>query len=427
MGSILKELPELISNNVITPQTAKDIERYYAIKKQPEGSTTLLTVFGGLGAILVGLGIILIFAHNWDTFPKGIKTMLALLPLFTFQGLTAYTIARNKSHLWKDASGTLLFFSVGGAMALVAQIYNIPGDLSGFLFMWVLLCAPLMYFLRSNTLALLHIVFSTYYAVEAGYFNPERPWGYLLFVAALLPFYINKIKHEPESNTVSIFSWLLPLSLIITMGSFLDGVGEFGFLIYMTLLCLLYNIGRLPYFTERKLRRNGYLCLGITGMAVVLLITSFRDVWKGLQGDKLALVYFITLWGMLFAGAVYLMVNKKQKLFKDGFQAVTIIFPLIYLMGMFNGAIAAIACNLLVLAMGILCIKEGIDKLDFKVLNFGLVVISALIICRFFDTEISFAVRGLLFVAVGVGFFLANYLLIRKKRNSPINTLHHEN
>ena len=426
MGSIIKELPELIAHKVITPETARDIEKYFAQKKQPQGNI-LLTVFGALGAILVGLGIILIFAHNWDTFPKVVKTMLALLPLFSFQALTAYTIAKNKSHLWKDAAGTLLFFSVGGAMALVAQIYNIPGNLSGFLFMWVLLCSPLMYFLRSNTLALLHIVFSTYYVVETGYFNPDSPWGYLLFIAALLPFYTKKIKQEPDSNTVSIFSWLLPLSLIVSLGSFLNGVGEFGFLIYMALLCLLYSIGRMPYFANGRLRRNGYLCLGITGMIVVLLITSFHTVWKDVR-TELPSLYFIALWGVLLAGGVYLAVRNSWKdLFKNDFRAVTFMFPIIYLAGMYNASVAAIACNLLVLAMGILCIKDGVDRFDFKILNFGLTVISVLIICRFFDTYTSFAVRGLLFVVVGVGFFLANYLLIRKKRNTVINTPYHEN
>ena len=69
MGSILKELPELVANKVITLQTAKDIENYYAARKEPQDNTQL-TIFGSIGGILVGLGIILIFAHNWDTFSR---------------------------------------------------------------------------------------------------------------------------------------------------------------------------------------------------------------------------------------------------------------------------------------------------------------------------------------------------------------------
>ena len=84
-----------------------------------------------------------------------------------------------------------------------------------------------------------------------------------------------------------------------------------------------------------------------------------------------------------------------------------------------------IAVNLTVLALGIAIIRKGLAKLDFPTVNFGLVIISILIICRFFDTDITFALRGILFVTVGAGFFATNYLLIRKKQT--LQKTHHEN
>ena len=36
--------------------------------------------------------------------------------------------------------------------------------------------------------------------------------------------------------------------------------------------------------------------------------------------------------------------------------------------------------------------------------------------CRFFDTNMSFVIRGLLFVAVGVGFFITNYVMLKKQK-----------
>lgn len=428
MGSIIKELPELVANNVITASTAKDIENYYALKKEPPGNT-LLTIFGSLGAILVGLGIILIFAHNWDDFSKFTKTCLAILPLIAFQGLTAYTILKEKSNLWKDASGTLLFFSIGSSIALVAQIYNIPGDTSSFLFTWILLAMPLVYILRSNTLAFLQIIFATYYAVEAGYFNPARPWPYIFFIAALFPFYLKQIKETPESNAVSLFNWLLPLSSIISLGAFLKSGNEweFAIFIYIAFACLLYNIGMLPYFRERKTRRNGYLCLGLITIVALLLTTSFRWFWSELAYRESPTPVIIA-WVILTVLGLYVAYNtRKGKYGINPFQAVTIIFPVIYLIGMIDNFIPVILVNVLTLALGVGCIREGINKVDFKVLNFGMIMISTLIICRFFDTSGSFVIKGLLFVAVGVGFFATNYILIKKKKNNPVNTVSHEN
>ena len=423
MGSILKELPELVANKVITLQTAKDIENYYAARKEPQDNTQL-TIFGSIGGILVGLGIILIFAHNWDTFSRDIKTVLALLPLFVFQVLSGYTIWKNKSQVWKDTAGTLLFFSVGAAIALIAQIYNMPGEIDSYLFTWTLLCMPLMYLLRSNTLAFLHLIFCTYYAVVAGYFDPERPWWYLFFIAALLPFYIRTIKESPYGRVTSLFNLLVPLSLIITLGGFLDGADEFGFLIYMALLSLIYNTGLLPDFNSR----NDYLGLGMAGIVFILIVTSFKWIWNDVEVQSLPAFYYIGLWLVLFAGAVYMAVLSGGKgFYKNIFQAVTLLFPVLYFIGMYNSLLAAIVDNIIVLALGVIAIKSGINRVDFRQLNFGLVIISALIICRFFDTNLSFAIRGLLFMAVGAGFFVANSILIKRKKAANINTVNDEN
>lgn len=428
MGSILKELPELVANNVITTSTAKDIENYYALKKEPQGNA-LLTVFGTLGAILVGLGIILIFAHNWDTFSQTTKTLLALLPLLSFQALTAYCIVKEKSSLWKDASGTLLFFAIGASIALVAQIYNIPGNNSSFLFSWILLGIPLVYILRSNTLAFLQIIFITYYAVETGYFNPERPWPYLFFIAALIPFYLKQIKTTPESNSVSILNWLLPLSGIISLAAFIKNNSEWSFsiIIYIAFACMLYNIGMLPYFRERKTRRNGYLCLGLVTIVALLLTTSFRWYWDEIMYKELPTPIIIAWIAFIVLGISVAFAAKRGKHDINPFQAVTVLLPIIFFAGMADPFIPVILVNILILVLGVGCIKLGISKLDFKVLNFGMVMISTLIVCRFFDTSGSFIIKGLLFVAVGVSFFVTNYILIQKKKNNPVNSATHEN
>lgn len=428
MASILKELPELVINGIISSQTAKDIEDYYNSKKQPEGNV-LLTVFGTLGGILVGLGIILIFAHNWDNFSQTVKVILALFPLLAFQALTAYTIVKEKSSIWKDSAGTLLFFAIGGAIALIAQIYNIPGDVGSFLLTWIVLGLSLVYILRSNTLAFLTIVFSAFYVTQAGYFNPERPWLYLVIIGALLPFYLKQIKEIPNSNVVSVFNWLLPLSGYIAIGGFIkDGrEWEVSILIYVAYSCILYNIGMLPYFINKQMRRNGYLCLGITGMVILLLITSFKWLWSEFDYDNHPLNILIA-WGILIVIGLFIgLKSKKAGHPINPFQAVTIIFPVVYFIGMLNSFIPVILINLLVLALGIGCIKQGVNKFDFKVLNFGMIIVSALIICRFFDTSGSFVIKGLLFVAVGVGFFLTNYILIKKKKNNLANASHNEN
>ncbi len=420
-SKIQNDINELVEEQVISKEIASNIEDYYKSKKD-HSPNRLFTVFGVLGSLLIGLGIILILAHNWDNFSKSIKTIFAFLPLVIGQLLVGYSILKKKSTTWKEASGTFLFFAVGACIALISQIYNIPGNLSEYLLTWIVLCVPLIYLLKSNALAMLHIIFTTYYACEYGYsfIGSKEPWLYILLLALAVPFYYQLLKKRPKANITSIFNWLFPLSLVITLGTFVGSGEQFGFLMYALLFGLLYNIGKIPFFDNQKLRRNGYLIIGSLGTIIILLTTSFEWFWKfnykqpvfELQEFYISVFIFFLTIGLL----VYMNSRKWIKDF-NLFQYVFILFTVIFFIGFYNDIIPIVLVNIIVLSLGLMTIKIGADKFHFGVLNYGLLIITALVVCRFFDTNMSFVVRGLLFVGVGVGFFITNYVMLKKQKN----------
>jgi uncharacterized membrane protein len=141
---MLKDIPELLKAGVITKETADSIQDYYQTKSG-SSANRLFIVFGILGAILVGLGIILIIAHNWDELSRTTKTLFAFLPLLIGQVLCGFALIKKQNSIaWRESGTAFLFFSVGASISLVSQIYNIPGDLSSFLLTWMLLCFPLI-------------------------------------------------------------------------------------------------------------------------------------------------------------------------------------------------------------------------------------------------------------------------------------------
>jgi hypothetical protein len=73
--------------------------------------------------------------------------------------------------------------------------------------------------------------------------------------------------------------------------------------------------------------------------------------------------------------------------------------------------------NLMILGIGVNKIRNAAKNNSLGGLNYGLLIISILIICRFFDTDLSFIIRGTLFVLVGLGFFAANYWMIKNRGN----------
>ena len=84
---------------------------YHFPEAVPDSRNRLVTVLVILGAVLLGLGVILFFAANWQAFPKGFKLGLMLVGVPAIYGLvtgcvttaTIYGSARPSS-CWAPSS-----------------------------------------------------------------------------------------------------------------------------------------------------------------------------------------------------------------------------------------------------------------------------------------------------------------------------------
>ena len=424
---ILKDLPELVDASVIDPETAEKIRQFYR-DKQASAPNRLFLVFGLLGSMLVGLGIILIVAHNWDQLSRPLKTILAFIPLIIGQAIGAFTLLKRfESTAWRESSAVFITFAMGACIALVSQIYHIEGELSGFLFTWCLLSLPIIYVLRSSATSLLYIIGITFYAFEVGYWSryPPAPYWYLLLLMAVLPHYYQLFRKSPRGNFIAFHHWLVPLSLLTTLGAFATELSSLMYVAYMSLFGLFMALGQHVFFDGQKLRNNGYKVLGQLGTAVLLLVLSFDDIWRPIQrnmsefqlteillSSEMLIVLLLT--GTAIA-LVYLRTRSQGMKSIRLFSVIFLLFILIYTIGSLSGA-GPVVINVLTLSVGVLAILEGSKNNSLGQLNFGLLIVTALIICRFFDMDLTFVVRGIIFVLLGGGFFAANYWLLKKRK-----------
>jgi uncharacterized membrane protein len=415
-SKIEKELDELVAKKIITPLVQQDLQHYYVTQKA-EQPNKLFVIFGVLGSILTGLGIILMLAHNWDDFSRTTKTLWAFAPLVAGQILAAFTLFKKKSTAWRETAATFLFFAIGASISLVSQIYNIPGAIDSYLLTWSILSAPLIYLLRSQATTLLYIILVTSYGCMIGYDLNEPPFWALLALLVVLPKYIYLIKNHPNNNSTGVFHWVLPLSFLIFLGAFLNSGFSIGLLTHLCLFGLFYNIGKLPYFDSQMLRRNGYVLIGSLGTIVSLLIASFSYMWDDFIPDFISdSDLIITLMVSFAALAVMAYLFKKNTLKPFNlFQFAFLVFGALYLLGFAQPEIASVLTNILILLLGLFAVTLGSRQEKFSILNYGLLIITALITCRFFDAEIPFVVRGLLFIVIGAGFFGANYFMYNKQ------------
>jgi len=428
--SLQKDLPELVGANIISSDTAQQITDYYK-RKQTTSPNRQLLIFGILGALLVGTGVMFIVANQWDDLSQAVQTVCAFLLLIAAQLLCGYVILKKPDKkVWRESTALLLFFAVGANISLISQIYHINGEMSSFMLTWMLLTVPLIYLMDSSAVSLVYLFCVMVYSPAARY-NLSYPFEeYLYWVLLLLPMphYYNRFKKSPENILLIIHHWMVPFVLTMTLGYLSHGIKMLMYPAYMTMFGIFYMIGNSHSFRNRPLISNGYLLIGFLGTVISLLIMSFKSNWKDMAetnfhiNNLIAAPEFICcliLFGL--ATVLLLQQNKTMKLTEWNLNNIVfILFLLIFIFATQDVQLAVILDNLLVFGLGLLMLRIGSKKSHLGVINTGMLVIALLVICRSFDTDLTFVVKGILFVLVGIGFFLANWLMI-KKRNGNEN------
>ena len=226
--------------------------------------------------------------------------------------------------------------------------------------------------------------------------------------------------------------WVIPLSLTICLGTLYEQGEGFLWLGYQLLLVVFFLVGRWQSSEtpgQLRLLHNGWLMVGLLGSIGLLLAQSFRPVWESMPAllkdnwwQQRDFLVFVLIYPMVIGFSIYLFSRRAAELRGHPLPFLGLLAPFIYVIGQGNPLLGAVIGNAFLLLLGVYHIWLGTQRDHLGILNFGLLIITAQIICRFFDTDLSFTLRGLLFLFVGAGFFLANIYLIRRRRSE--NTAH---
>lgn len=422
--SLKKELDELLQSDVISEETAARIRTYY---NENAGSANhrLIVIFGIMGALLSGMGVILIMAYNWVDLSTNTKSIIAFTPLFLAQIAGVYTLWRRRGEqAWHEGSGVAILMSIGACLFLISQIYHYPGSVTSLFLTWMLLILPVAYILDSGATSLLYIAGITWYASSISYFSSSSLdlWNYWVLLLLILPYYFYRIKYRYASFFTALLHWAIPLSLTIVLGGHASDHGIWMYIAYFSMFGLFFIIGNMPSFLKYPKIQNGYFLIGQAGSAILLIMLSFKWFWKKLQkglhpvGEAFSSIEF-WLAIILSGAAILLLLNQFRKsntLRKEPFAYVFLFFMICFYIGTFT-VYAYILINVIILIVGIWTIRKANKDADFGELNFGLLMFTVLIFSRFFDSNISFLLRGLAFILVGLGFFFVNYRMYRKK------------
>lgn len=417
---LIDALPELVREGLITAEQAQRIRARYA-SGPAQGAGRMLLVFALLGSLLVGLGIILIVAHNWDDLSRPMRTALALAPVLAGQALVLLALRQGPdARGWREGSAVFLACALCACVALISQIYHIEGALDGYLLTCALLILPLLYLPGSVVVALGYLALVTWQAAAYHFNRPgpdAPPFAALGLLAAAAPMYVQEARRHGER----VGFWWLSLFAALSLGMISQWLyRDWSIAHVFGLLAMATTFTLVPWLHPgRALRTWPWALVGGATALVTFLVLSYREpwgfhrAWRGLaphDGTVLAVLLAIGI-------AAYLLSLKRRKPFaRWPYPEALGFFAACFAAGLLNAWLAPLLMNAALLAMGVFTAREGLLHDSFKRLNLGLAIIGLTVTLRFLDSDMSFVLRGLGFIAVGGGFLYMNLRMARARR-----------
>ncbi len=424
------ELPRLVAQGILTPDADARLRAHYGPVETARPGRLAVIIFGVLGALLIGAGIILVLAHNWEDLSRPVRAGLSFLPLVLAQGLAAWVMFnRPQSLAWREGVGGLLFLMIGASISLVAQTYNISGDMPRFILTWSLLGLPLVYLLNAVVPALLYLWGLTEWACALR-FDDDFAAGYWPLVALLLPLLATWLRAGRHQVRPTLLLWALCISVTVAAGVTIERVlPGLWIMLYAGLFALMFLVGEFWFneaegFWLRPLRH-----FGAAGALVLMFMLTFewpwREIgwhywwWERFHHPGWRAIPDAVLGSVVPLAAIVLLgmtVRRKTPL--------GLLFGLMPVLAVGGYALASLTdkyapsaglFDLYLLVSGLWLLVTGIKINKQGQMNVGLLAITALIVARFFDTDLNFLLRGLIFIALGIAFLVANLVMLRRK------------
>lgn len=272
------EISKWKSNEFISTEQADNILGFYnLIAKKEIKKVNLIKVLSIIGATLIGIGVILFVASNWEQIPNIIRTFMLLTITFGTFYLGYYFSYQREGY--SNVGKSLLFLASlfwGATITLITQIYHIPADDNWWIFLiWAIPILPVAYFFDSTLVFILSsglfLIWNFSFSVSQNIAN----YYYLLITfTILLPL--------SKDNKLRYVSNIIALILTAFFGLF----NKYDWFV------LLIAVGLLIYYfiRERKL-----IYLISSSISFILWMITFS-----LVHEQLPNYFFILPLGILF-------------------------------------------------------------------------------------------------------------------------------
>lgn len=429
---LLKELPHLENAGVISSDKAGDIKAYYETNTQ-KGIHWAIIAFAVLGSLLIGSGIILLFAHNWEDLTRPTRTVLSFCPLLIGSVLSFLALRKNSGVALRESAGIFHSLAVGASIALIGQTYHLPSDTPAFLLTWSLLTLPLIFLLRSTGSYLIYLALICGWSGVAQETYGQAAGFWLLLPPAIIRLVqLLRINRHASDTLITLAGVLLTLfiSTGIVFERTVPGLWIVAYSAMLSATCLL----GIYLYGNREGWNNIPKTFGIIGVVVLAYLFTWTEMWRDIGWDHVRYQWYYRPWGQWLDGGITLsflagwMLLAIKVFRRNSIETVTFsVFPIIATSCFFIGSLAnepdqlnALVFNAFMLFLGIMYIVMGCRNSTLPKLNSGMAILSLLLVTRFFDAGFGYLARGIVFIVLGSGFLTVNLVMVHRKRQKEV-------
>jgi uncharacterized membrane protein len=428
--SLYQEIDIWLGSEIISEEQAYFLRSRYPEPKPADWRGRLVTVLSIMAASLLGMGVILFFASNWDAIPRYAKLFLSASMLVTVYA-TGYILRFNRDYpRVGDALiflGTILY---GSAIFLVAQAFHIQEHFPNGLLLWAVGILAMALINRSPyIICLFTLVICAWSGMETFHF---KNFGIFLPLVILCLIFPLAYKYK---NRLAVMFAVGSLGYFLFEGAIYeaDMINDFSVFVYLNLLLVfglfLWVLGEVQRLVPKYSRYVPiYMAPALLISFSILYAFSFPSFFEEMMFDNDISGYIVPFFTLaLLAGSIACLTFlkiKKDLQTGDLLEAITavaimIIFSVFsYLiapiyeesigMGVVPLAIASFF-NILLFSLCVAMIVQGYRKGRHLLINVGLFMFSLTVVTRYIDifwdmmpTSLFFIIGGFLLLAGGI-------------------------
>jgi uncharacterized membrane protein len=417
---LAQQIPQWIDKGIISRGQGDALRELHPVKDTLNLGRLLLT---GIAAVMIGLGVILLFAYNWSEMGKVSK----LAVIFTFL-ISSHLLAfflRSRSHVYSESLFALGTMLMGAGIFLVGQIYHMDSHYPDAFLFWSIGALALAWALPSLTQAFMTIaLIISWHLSEVFDFHFANHAAFLLILLGVLP-----LVWRLQSPVLARF---VSATLFLTLGFSVSVFNE-DMVVTTLMLTAMTLIGMEGYarISNGELQRHIAVEMAkpaILVLVVLMYLMSFGDLVPELAlskvDDALSATYLVV--ALIASQAVFFwMLYRGQLTAMARLAEVTVLLTLLpTLFGLLHGThtahdasfLVSLGFNLILLAMSVWLMIDGAKNTNRSHMVRGSILFALLAIARYTDLFDSLITRAIVFLLVGAALFAVSHFYQRNKR-----------